>query len=290
MTGALTARAFVLGAGGEPGAAIALMLARAGWPLVLQDDGGYRMRSALRRHFRALNADAIWCACDPGATGRVDSLVRLAQRHGPVSLVVCADRAGEYEPPGQVAARIRDPLAELVAALSGPNIRWVLIDDAGGCLVPLATSADVDAIRLQVADDVVPGELAEAVGQAISLPSGTYDVRPAAGLCASTFTQGAQPTTSPPGPDAMDGGEVTSRLAELARRLLTLEPTVALNGGGLGMTHGWDSMKQIEIVLAAERAFGVRFQTAEISALKRFDDLAACIAAKVTGKASRMAL
>lgn len=43
---------------------------------------------------------------------------------------------------------------------------------------------------------------------------------------------------------------------------------------------GWDSFKHIEIIIAAEEAYGVKFSSREIDGLKNIGDLATLIAAK----------
>ena len=53
--------------------------------------------------------------------------------------------------------------------------------------------------------------------------------------------------------------------------------------GGLGITAGWDSLKQIEIILAVEKEFGFRFQAAEIGSIKLFSDLSGKIEERTAG-------
>jgi acyl carrier protein len=43
---------------------------------------------------------------------------------------------------------------------------------------------------------------------------------------------------------------------------------------------GWDSFKQIEILIATEQRFGIRISTREVDRLKTVGDLAAVVAAK----------
>jgi acyl carrier protein len=43
---------------------------------------------------------------------------------------------------------------------------------------------------------------------------------------------------------------------------------------------GWDSFKQIEILLATEEHFGIKFNSREIDALKSLGDLATLVVAK----------
>ena len=44
--------------------------------------------------------------------------------------------------------------------------------------------------------------------------------------------------------------------------------------------EGWDSFKQIEIILAAEARFGIKMSTRELDSLRRVEDLARLVAAK----------
>jgi acyl carrier protein len=44
---------------------------------------------------------------------------------------------------------------------------------------------------------------------------------------------------------------------------------------------GWDSFKQIEIVLAAEERFGIKFNTRELDSLRNVGDLIRVISAKL---------
>ena len=47
--------------------------------------------------------------------------------------------------------------------------------------------------------------------------------------------------------------------------------------------QGWDSFKQIEIVMASEEQWKIRFNTRELDALRCVGDLAKTIAAKTGG-------
>jgi acyl carrier protein len=47
--------------------------------------------------------------------------------------------------------------------------------------------------------------------------------------------------------------------------------------------EGWDSFKQIEIILATEQRFGIRLKTREIDSLSCVGDLAGLIAAHSAG-------
>lgn len=44
---------------------------------------------------------------------------------------------------------------------------------------------------------------------------------------------------------------------------------------------GWDSFKQVEIMVTAEEAFGIRFHSREVDTLKNVGDLVRIISAKL---------
>lgn len=44
--------------------------------------------------------------------------------------------------------------------------------------------------------------------------------------------------------------------------------------------NGWDSFKQIEIIIATEQRFGIRLNTREIDGLQNVGDLARIVASK----------
>jgi len=58
---------------------------------------------------------------------------------------------------------------------------------------------------------------------------------------------------------------------------LTLTPTLSANN-----VEGWDSFKQIEIVIAVEERFAVKLKTREVNALSNVGDLVAVIASKTS--------
>lgn len=44
---------------------------------------------------------------------------------------------------------------------------------------------------------------------------------------------------------------------------------------------GWDSLAHVRLILAVEKAFGVRFKAAEVNAFKNIGDLADSVTAKL---------
>ena len=59
---------------------------------------------------------------------------------------------------------------------------------------------------------------------------------------------------------------------------LTLTPALTAKD-----VHGWDSFKQIEIVMASEEHWNIRFSTRELDALRCVGDLVRTIAGKTGG-------
>jgi acyl carrier protein len=77
--------------------------------------------------------------------------------------------------------------------------------------------------------------------------------------------------------------EIYSRLHEIfsdvfLRDDLKLTPSLTARG-----VEGWDSFKQIEIVMATEERFGIKFNTRELDSLLSVGDLAKAIEAKTGG-------
>ena len=62
-------------------------------------------------------------------------------------------------------------------------------------------------------------------------------------------------------------------IAQIIAPMLQLPDDHDLSDGGLDVTPGWDSLRQIQIVLSLEEALGIRFSSEELSGLTRFNDL-----------------
>jgi acyl carrier protein len=73
--------------------------------------------------------------------------------------------------------------------------------------------------------------------------------------------------------------EVTTLLRDIfAQDDLVVKPaTTAVD------VPGWDSMKQIEIVIAAEEKYGIRLKAREVDAMRSVGDLISLIDAKTSG-------
>jgi acyl carrier protein len=79
----------------------------------------------------------------------------------------------------------------------------------------------------------------------------------------------------------MTEADVYAMLTEIFREVfmrdeLVLKPTLSAED-----VEGWDSFKQIEIVVAAEERFGVKFTTRDLDNLQNVGDLAQLISSKM---------
>lgn len=71
--------------------------------------------------------------------------------------------------------------------------------------------------------------------------------------------------------------------AAVLRKILRLAPDADLSSAALGVTPGWDSLRHLEIMLELETAFGIRFDSMEISETQRYEDLDALCRRKTQG-------
>lgn len=74
---------------------------------------------------------------------------------------------------------------------------------------------------------------------------------------------------------------VHSRAERSIRGVLGLPAGASLRGGGLGLTEGWDSLRQIQIVVALESEFGIRLRSADLAEARRFEELCDAVAARL---------
>lgn len=62
-------------------------------------------------------------------------------------------------------------------------------------------------------------------------------------------------------------------ISQIVTQILRLPRTYDMSDAGLGVTPGWDSLKQVEIVLGLEEALGIRLASRQLTALTRFAEL-----------------
>ena len=74
---------------------------------------------------------------------------------------------------------------------------------------------------------------------------------------------------------------VSERLAELVRKKFRLNSHEDITSGGLGVTSGWDSLSQIELILEIERAFELSFTSEEIGSITTYTGLVKALSEKI---------
>ena len=71
----------------------------------------------------------------------------------------------------------------------------------------------------------------------------------------------------------MTEAEIIAALTEIFRDIFMRDDMVLTPDLSAPQVEGWDSFKQIEIIMATESHFGVKFITRELDALKSVGDL-----------------
>ena len=77
--------------------------------------------------------------------------------------------------------------------------------------------------------------------------------------------------------------QVYDKLTPLLRDVFDDDSIVATPTLKAADVDGWDSLAHVRVILAVEKAFGVKFKAAEVNSFKNVGDLAAAIAAKGAG-------
>jgi acyl carrier protein len=77
-----------------------------------------------------------------------------------------------------------------------------------------------------------------------------------------------------------DQAEIYAALTEIFNDVFMVDDMKLTPGLSAQDVPGWDSLKQIEIMVSVEERFGVKLNTKEIDALQNVGDLAAVIARK----------
>lgn len=79
----------------------------------------------------------------------------------------------------------------------------------------------------------------------------------------------------------MDEAQIYPKLTEIFRNVFgddTLEATPTLSAKDVS---GWDSLRNIRLMLTIERAYGIRFSATEIGKLQNVGDLAQLVRTKI---------
>ncbi len=74
--------------------------------------------------------------------------------------------------------------------------------------------------------------------------------------------------------------EIIAELTDILQDIFQADTIVLSEASTAADVEGWDSFKQIEIILAAEARWGIRFSPRELDGLRSIGDLARVIEAK----------
>jgi acyl carrier protein len=79
----------------------------------------------------------------------------------------------------------------------------------------------------------------------------------------------------------VDKNEILAQLTEIFREIFDDETIILTPETTADDIEQWDSFNHVNLIVATEQRFGIRFQTAEIEVLKNVGELVAAIAAKL---------
>lgn len=79
----------------------------------------------------------------------------------------------------------------------------------------------------------------------------------------------------------MGSSNVTGRLADVFRRMFGDQTLSLSRSTTAGDVEGWDSLMHVNLIVAIEREFEIRFTTREITALKNVGDMLDLITRKI---------
>ena len=82
----------------------------------------------------------------------------------------------------------------------------------------------------------------------------------------------------------MTSDEILDGLTEIVAETLALENLRLEPSMTAADLDGWDSLANVQIIVAVETRFSVRFRTGEIAAIRNVGDLVARIAARITNR------
>jgi acyl carrier protein len=78
--------------------------------------------------------------------------------------------------------------------------------------------------------------------------------------------------------------QVLSRVSTIVADTLGHETLVLQPESQAADVDGWDSLAHVQIIVAVERAFGIRFRTGEIATIKNVGELVDRIVARTGGE------
>ena len=75
--------------------------------------------------------------------------------------------------------------------------------------------------------------------------------------------------------------EITRRLTEIFRSVFNQPALDITPGTTADSVRGWDSLKHVELMIAVEAGFGVRFKAVELGRMRNVGDLIGRVRAKL---------
>lgn len=134
----------------------------------------------------------------------------------------------------------------------------------------------------ELAEHVVKFALDDRAGNAMMIEwsgsragrLGFHTDRPA-GAAMATSPAGDTSASSAESAATPAAGDLDARIADVVLGRLRLPAGSSLEGGGVGATPGWDSLRHIEIVLELETVFGIRYGAGEVEKMLTYDALVA---------------
>lgn len=85
----------------------------------------------------------------------------------------------------------------------------------------------------------------------------------------------------------MNETDILSRIQDILRDVLDLEDLVVTRQTTAPQVEGWDSLSHINIIVAMEKEFQVRFALGELEDLKNVGDMADLVVRKTAAKAGQ---
>jgi acyl carrier protein len=79
----------------------------------------------------------------------------------------------------------------------------------------------------------------------------------------------------------MERNEILSRVEEIFREELELDELTLTDETTADDVEEWDSLSHIQLVVALEKAFGIKFTSREILSWENIGDLISCIQSKI---------
>ena len=82
----------------------------------------------------------------------------------------------------------------------------------------------------------------------------------------------------------MTADQIRDRVATIVAETLGVDRVSLEDHTTAPDVEGWDSLANVQIIVAIEKTFGIRFRTGEIAAIKNVGDLVARIGGRISAR------